>query len=101
MQTANGGTGSKSQTTEGQLCPALDSPPAGSTWLPLAANWEQHRNPGRVAREEEGRGAWTARCAAAENIAQHGRGGAASERWGTQPEDTQVSRATAEPSTPA
>lgn len=36
MQTANGGTGSKSQTTEGQLCPALDSPPAGSSWPPLA-----------------------------------------------------------------
>lgn len=39
-------TGSKSQTTEGQLCPALDSQAAGSAGPQHAANWE-HRSPSR------------------------------------------------------
>ena len=48
-QTASTGnsvlTGLKSQTTEGQLCPAVDSQPAGSTRPQHAAIWEQHSQP--------------------------------------------------------
>lgn len=48
-QRADGGsnvlTGLKSQTSEGQPCPALDSPPAGSRRPQHAANWEHHSEP--------------------------------------------------------
>lgn len=54
-------TGSKSQATDGQLCPALDLPAAGSTWPQDAATWEQRSQarlgtPGRGGAGALGRG---------------------------------------------
>lgn len=53
-------TGSKSQTTEGQLCPALDSQAAGSAGPQHAANCMGASQPIQIVpQEDKGRGAWT------------------------------------------